>query len=90
MLVLVAEHSGSQEVLRPCFILSQSAGVETSENALEGDNLDKAARFGLCGHLPSELWNALHLFISDRVRARPLCLPLHPPRLSMPLASNKC
>lgn len=77
--VLVAELCSGSQVLRLCFILSLSAGVETSEKALKGDNLDKAARLGFAGLLPSELWNATRLFISARVRARPLCLPLLPP-----------
>ena len=66
MLVLVTEsYSSSQEVLRLCFILSLSAGAEISENAPKGDNIDRAALVsGFVGHLPSELWNAMHLFIS--------------------------
>lgn len=50
MPVLVAErYSGSQEVLRLCFVLSLSAGVETSEMALKGGNLDKAAWLRIWG-----------------------------------------
>lgn len=47
--VLVAERCSGSQVLRLCFILSLSAGVETSEKALKGDNPDKAARPRPCG-----------------------------------------
>lgn len=46
------------------------AAVGISENAPEGDNVDKAApgwgwgwEGGLKGRLPSGLWNAMHVFI---------------------------
>lgn len=71
-------------------LLSLSAGVETSEKALKGDNPDKAARPRLCGASSLRALECHACVYLRPDRARPLCLPLLPPRLSMPLASNKC
>lgn len=83
MLVLMTEsYSSSQEVLRLCFILSLRVRVEISENAPKGDNIDRAAlASGFVGHLPSELWNAMHLFISGSyvpTHSAYLCFPYSP------------
>lgn len=88
--VRVAERCSGSQVLRRCSLLSLSAGVETSEKALKGDNPNKAARPRLCGASSLRALECRACVYLRPDRARPLCLPLLPPRLSMPLASNKC